>query len=120
MGKIPLCCYLLLWENREYAKCFFLLSVGMFCQKEVNFLLGNFTGEPIMNLIPDWESEIVNQSGLQTNSSENWCYCGNERALQKKIVSLKDFLKKKESLQDKVSITKFSYQMLPWISFKVT
>ena len=73
-----------------------------------------------MNLIPDWESEIVNQSGLQTDSSENWCYCGNVTALQKKIVSLKDFLKKKESLKEKVSIIKFSYQMLPWIPFKVT
>ena len=95
MGKIPLCCYLLLWENREYAKCFFLLSVGIFCQKEVNFLLGNFTGEPIMNLILDWESEIVNQSGLQTDSSENWCYCGNVTALQKKNNFTEGFSKEK-------------------------
>ena len=34
-------------------------------------LIGNFTGVAIVNFIPDWESETVNnQSGLQTNSSE--------------------------------------------------
>ena len=37
----------------------------------IKFLTGNFTGVPIMNFRPDCESEIVNQSGLQTNSSEN-------------------------------------------------
>ena len=30
-----------------------------------------FPEQPIMNVIPDWESEIVNQCGLQTNMSEN-------------------------------------------------
>ena len=28
---------------------------------------GNFIGVLIMNFFPDWESEIVNQSGLQKN-----------------------------------------------------
>ena len=79
-----------------------------------------FTEVPIMNFIPDWESETVNQSGLQTNSSENLCYCAKMRALQEKTVSLKDsFLgkskssKKKESSQDEDSDTKVSYQILP-------
>ena len=37
-------------------------------------LIGNFTGVAIVNFIPDWESETVNnQSGLLTNSSEILC-----------------------------------------------
>ena len=35
------------------------------------FLIGNFTGVLIMNFVPDWESEIVNQFHLQTSLSEN-------------------------------------------------
>ena len=45
---------------------------------------------------------------------------------EKKIVSLEEFYsskskssKKKESLQDNGSDTKFRYQILPWISLKV-
>ena len=34
-------------------------------------MIGNFSGAPIMNFIPDWESEIVNQSGVQTSLSQN-------------------------------------------------
>ena len=37
----------------------------------IKFLIGNFNGVPIMNFIQDWESEIVNQFGLQTKPSEN-------------------------------------------------
>ena len=51
----------------------------------------------------------------------------SESSLEKKTASLKEFFsskskssKKKESLQDKGSDTKFSNQMLPWIPFKVT
>ena len=36
----------------------------------LNFLIGNFTGVVIMNFIPGWESEFVNQAGLETNLSE--------------------------------------------------
>ena len=78
-------------NNREYTNCCLLLSVGTFRRLEIKFLIGNFTGGPIINFIPDWESEIVNQSGLKTHLSENLDYCAKMRAFQKKIFSLKDF-----------------------------
>ena len=34
-----------------------------------------------MNFISDWESEIVNQSDLQTNLLENVCYCSKVGAV---------------------------------------
>ena len=79
-----------------------------------------------MNFTPDWESEIVDQAGLQTNLWENRYYCAKMRILQKKNPALlKDCFsseskssKKKESFQDGDSDAKFIYQMLPWISFK--
>ena len=37
-----------------------------------------------MNFTLDWEYEIVDQSGLQSNSWENWYYCPETRTLQKK------------------------------------
>ena len=46
-----------------------LLSVATLRPSEIKFLIGIFTGVPIINFILDWESEIANQSGLQTNSS---------------------------------------------------
>ena len=39
-----------------------------------------------MNFIPDWESETVNQSGLQTNLSEDWCYYAKMRTLKKRFI----------------------------------
>ena len=67
-------------NNREYTNCCLLLSVGTLRRLEINFLIGNFTGGPIINFIPDWESEIVNQSGLKTHLSENLDYCAKMRA----------------------------------------
>ena len=52
-------------------------SVAFFCQsghlidRGINFLIENFTGLSIMNFIANYESEIVNQLGLQRNLSEN-------------------------------------------------
>ena len=67
MGKMPVCCYLLpLREIRGFTKCWPLLSVGTLHGSGIKFLIKNFTGV-IMNFIPRWESEIENQSGLQTN-----------------------------------------------------
>ena len=45
------------------------LSVGLFHLSRI--LIGNFAGVLILNFVPDWESEILNQSSLPTNSSEN-------------------------------------------------
>ena len=58
-------------RNRKYTNWCLLLSVRRLRQPGNNFLIGNFTGVPIVNFIPDWESEILNQSGLQRDSSEN-------------------------------------------------
>ena len=66
-----------------------------------------------MNFIWDWESQIVNQSGLQIDSSENWCHCEKIRAFLKKNSFTEGFFfpskfkssKKKESLQGKGSHT---------------
>ena len=50
----------------------------------------------------------------------------NESSLENKTISLEDFSselkfsKKKKSLQDEGSDTKFSYQMLLWISCNIT
>ena len=69
---------------------------------------------------PDGESEIVNRSGLQLNSSKNCCYCAKIELFTKKTVLLQDFFssnlksgRKNESLQDEVSDRKFSYQLIP-------
>ena len=79
-----------------------------------------------MNFIPDWESEIVIQSGLQTNCQKLMLLHKNESSLEKKsfprgfsFSSKSKSGKEKESLQGKCSDTKFRYQMLPWIPFKV-
>ena len=50
-------------------------------QSRIWCLIWNFTGVPIMNFIPDWESVTVNQSCLQIHSLKNWCYCKKKRAL---------------------------------------
>ena len=84
MGKISLSCYLVPWENRGYSKCCLSLSVETLHQSGIKFPIGNFTGVPIMNFVPDWEYKIVNQSGLQTTSSENRYYCARMIALSKK------------------------------------
>ena len=95
-GKTPWCCYLLSWENRKHTSCCFLLSVGRLRRSGIKFLIGNFTGVPIVNFIPDWESETVNQSGLQTILSKNWCCYAKVRApWEKKTISLKDFFSSK-------------------------
>ena len=41
----------------------------------------NFFGVPIMNFIPNWESQIVNQPSNQKSSSENQCHCAKVGAL---------------------------------------
>ena len=41
------------------------MSVGALHQSGIKFLIENFTRLTIMNFIPDWESEIANQSGLK-------------------------------------------------------
>lgn len=56
--------YLLPQENGGYTKFGPLLSVG-------TLPIWYFIGMSIVNFIPAWKSEIVNQSDLQTNSSEN-------------------------------------------------
>ena len=77
---------LLPWENSGCTKFCFLLSFRIFHWLWMMFLIRNFTGVLIMNFIPDWESEIVNQSGLQTNLSENWCYYAKMRTLKKHFI----------------------------------
>ena len=74
-----------------------------------------------MNFIPDWESEIVQISQKIDVIAQKW------ELFRKKTVLLKDFFQasrnpviKKESIRDEGSNTKFSYQMLPWISCKAT
>ena len=42
------------------------LLVGTLHWSEIKFLIGSFTGVPIMNFILDCESEIVNPFCLQT------------------------------------------------------
>ena len=78
MGKMVLCCYRLLWKNCEHTK-----SIGTLHWSGIKFLIRNFTEVRIMNFIPHWESEIVNQSGLPKYLSENQCYCAKMRALEK-------------------------------------
>ena len=49
--------------------------------------------------------------------------CQNESSLEKKTISLKNFFQTSQnpvSWQDEDGDTKFSYQVLPWISCKVT
>lgn len=65
-----LCCDLL---PQEYAKFFPLVSVG-------HFTNSNSTRALIMNFIPDWESEIMNQPDLQNNLSQSY-YCEKIRTL---------------------------------------
>ena len=84
-----LCCYLLSWENRGYTRCCLLLSVG--------------TSE-----IGNWKSEIVNQTGLLTNSSEidvitqKWVLFRKTKVSFKGVFSSKSkSCKKNERLQDK-------------------
>ena len=67
---MPLCCYLLPWKNRGYQVLSFIVSRNTLPIRS-KFPDRKFTGVPIMNFIPDWESEITNQSGLQTSPSEN-------------------------------------------------
>ena len=38
---------------------------------EVKLMTGNFTGVPIMNIIPDWESEVVDHPGLKKKKTKN-------------------------------------------------
>ena len=113
-GKMPLCCYLLIpSENRRYAKRCLLLSFETLRWSGIKFLIGNFTGVPIMDFILNWESEIVNQSGLQANSSENWCFSTkNESSLEKKQFHRKNFFsnKSKSSKKRRVYRTKVSIQ----------
>ena len=53
-------------ENREYTKSFAVVETLHRSRKK--FLIGNFTGVPMIYFSPDSESEIIDQSGLQTNS----------------------------------------------------
>ena len=81
------------WRRRLYIDIYCLkkimdiASVGLYWQfgtldqSGVIFLIGNLTGVSIMIFNQDWEYEIVNQSGLQTNLSKNWCYCLKMRGL---------------------------------------
>ena len=49
--------------------------------------------------------------------------CQNESSLEKKTISLKNFFQTSQnpvSWQDEDGDIKFSYQVLPWISCKVT
>ena len=74
------------WENCGCTKFCFLLSFRIFHWLWIMFLIRNFTGVLIVNFIPDWESETVNQSGLQTNLSEDWCYYAKMRTLKKRFI----------------------------------
>ena len=97
MGKMPLLCYLLPREDREYTKCYPILSVGTIHRLNNQFLMGNFTGVPIMNFIPDWESDIVNKPGLKLLRRK-------ESSLEKKIVSTKDFIQASQNLVRKRNV----------------
>ena len=76
---------------------------------------------PIINFILDWESEIVNQSRLQTNFVRKLMLLHkNESSLEKQQFHGRIFFsskskssKIKESLQDEGSDAKLIYQMLP-------
>ena len=63
--------YLLPLEYCGYTKCCLFLSVWAPHRPGIKFLIENFTGLSIMNFIANYESEIVNQLGLQRNLSEN-------------------------------------------------
>ena len=65
------CYYLLPRENRGYAKCCPLLSVGTHDPSGIKFLIGNFTEVLLVNFILDWEIEIVNHPALETDSAKN-------------------------------------------------
>lgn len=54
-----LCCYLLPWENRAYAKCC-PLSVGTLHQSRITFLIGNFTRVPIKSRCSHLGGPIMN------------------------------------------------------------
>ena len=48
----------------------FIVNQEISLIRNIKFLIGNFTGVPILNSIPGWQSEIVNQSGMQANPSK--------------------------------------------------
>ena len=50
-------------------------SVAFYCQSghfinRIKFLIKSITGVLAMNFLMDWESETVNQTGLQTKEDE--------------------------------------------------
>ena len=54
---------------------------GIIHRSWIKFINWNFFGVPIMNFVPNWESQIVNQPSNQKNSSENQCYRAKVGAL---------------------------------------
>ena len=54
---------------------------GIIHRSWIKFMYWNFFGVPIMNFVPNWESQIVNQPSNQKSSSENQCYCAEVGAL---------------------------------------
>ena len=54
---------------------------GIIHRSWIKFMYWNFFGVPIMNFVPNWESQIVNQPSNQKNSSENQCYRAKVGAL---------------------------------------
>ena len=95
IGKMPLCCCnLLSLGDRGYTKCCPLLSVWTL-HRSNKYIIRNFTGVPIMDIIMDWESEIV-----------NYLVC-------KKICQKIDFISQNESFVEKHSFTeRFSFKRM--------
>ena len=127
MGKMPLCYYLLPWENRGYTMYCLLLSVGTLQRSGIKLLIENLTRVPIIefytrlgiwNCTSVWSTDKFirklmllrkNESSLEKNNFTEQCFSSKSKSSNKK-----------ESLQDEESDTKFTYQMLPWILCKVT
>ena len=48
-------------------------------------MIGNFTGVPIMNIIPDWESEVVDHPGLKKNKKKEAKTKANKQTKKQKV-----------------------------------
>ena len=85
---MPICCYLLAWQNRGSNKCYLLLWIGELHRLGIKFLIGSFTGVSILNFIPDCESKLyISLVCVEIDViAQNW---GLFR--KKNIVSVKDF-----------------------------
>ena len=126
MEKMPLCCDLLPWQNRGYTKLCYLLSAGTPHRHLTNVPDGEFywcADHEFYARLGMWNCKSVWPSDKFVRKL--MLMHKHESSIAKKLIE--EFVStegkssmKKESLQDEGSVTKFSYQMLLWISFKVT